>query len=201
MIAHLRGALQLKSPKYLIIEINGVGYEVTVPLSTFYELPALGSPVSLHVHTHVRENALQLYGFRTSHEKDLFIRLMGVNGIGPRLAVNILSGISAQDLVASVRRGDVARLTMIPGVGRKIAERIVVELKDKLTALDATGRRTCRRHSRSPSPSWMTPSRPCSISATRGLWPSAPSSGPARSCRGISPWRACSRSPSAPLRD
>ncbi|HYA02391.1 MAG TPA: Holliday junction branch migration protein RuvA [Syntrophobacteria bacterium] len=139
MIAHLRGALQLKSPKYLIIEINGVGYEVTVPLSTFYELPALGSPVSLHVHTHVRENALQLYGFRTSHEKDLFIRLMGVNGIGPRLAVNILSGISAQDLVASVRRGDVARLTMIPGVGRKIAERIVVELKDKLTALDATG--------------------------------------------------------------
>jgi Holliday junction DNA helicase RuvA len=139
MIAHLRGSLQLKSPKYLIIEINGVGYEVTVPLSTFYELPALGSPVSLHVHTHVRENALQLYGFRTPHEKDLFIRLMGVNGIGPRLAVNILSGISAQDLVASVRRGDVARLTMIPGVGRKIAERIVVELKDKLTALDATG--------------------------------------------------------------
>jgi Holliday junction DNA helicase RuvA len=139
MIAHLRGALQLKSPKYLIIDVNGVGYEVTVPLTTFYELPALGSTVSLHVHTHVRENALQLYGFRASHEKDLFIRLMGVNGIGPRLAVNILSGISAQDLVASVRRGDVARLTIIPGVGRKIAERIVIELKDKLTALDVTG--------------------------------------------------------------
>jgi Holliday junction DNA helicase RuvA len=139
MIAHLRGSLQLKSPKYLIIDVNGVGYEVTVPLTTFYELPALGSTVSLNVYTHVRENALQLYGFRASHEKDLFIRLMGVNGIGPRLAVNILSGISAQDLVASVRRGDVARLTIIPGVGRKIAERIVIELKDKLTALDVTG--------------------------------------------------------------
>jgi Holliday junction DNA helicase RuvA len=136
MIAHLRGSLQLKSPKCLVIDVNGVGYEVTVPLTTFYELPALGSAVSLHVHTHVRENALQLYGFRTSHEKDLFIRLMSVNGIGPRLAVNILSGISAQDLVASVRRGDVARLTIIPGVGRKMADRIVVELKDKLTALD-----------------------------------------------------------------
>jgi Holliday junction DNA helicase RuvA len=139
MIAHLRGSLQLKSPKCLIIDVNGVGYEVTVPLSTFYELPTLGSAVSLHVHTHVRENALQLYGFRTSYEKDLFIRLMSVNGIGPRLAVNILSGISAQDLVASVRRGDVARLTIIPGVGRKMADRIVVELKDKLTALDVTG--------------------------------------------------------------
>jgi Holliday junction DNA helicase RuvA len=123
----------------VIIDVNGVGYEVTVPLTTFYELPELGSTVSLHVHTHVRENALQLYGFQTPHEKDLFIRLMGVNGIGPRLAVNILSGISAQDLVASVRRGDVARLTIIPGVGRKTAERIVVELKDKLTALDAPG--------------------------------------------------------------
>ncbi len=139
MIAHLRGSLQLKSPKHLIIDVNGVGYEVTVPLTTFYELPALGSTISLNVYTHVRENALQLYGFRASHEKDLFIRLMGVNGIGPRLAVNILSGISAQDLVASVRRGDVARLTIIPGVGRKIAERIVIELKDKLTALDITG--------------------------------------------------------------
>jgi Holliday junction DNA helicase RuvA len=138
MIAHLRGSLQLKSPKCLVIDVSGVGYEVTVPLTTFYELPALGSAVSLHVHTHVRENALQLYGFRTSHEKDLFIRLMSVNGIGPRLAVNILSGISAQDLVASVRRGDVARLTIIPGVGRKMADRIVVELKDKLTALDVT---------------------------------------------------------------
>jgi Holliday junction DNA helicase RuvA len=139
MIAHLRGSLKLKSPKCLVIDVNGVGYEVTVPLTTFYELPALGSAISLHVHTHVRENALQLYGFRTSHEKDLFIRLMSVNGIGPRLAVNILSGIGAQDLVASVRRGDVARLSMIPGVGRKMADRIVVELKDKLTALDVTG--------------------------------------------------------------
>jgi Holliday junction DNA helicase RuvA len=138
MIAHLRGSLQLKSPRHVIIDVNGIGYEVIVPLTTFYELPELGSKVSLHVHTHVRENALQLYGFRTSYEKDLFIRLTGVNGIGPRLAVNILSGISAGDLVASVRRGDVARLTIIPGVGRKTAERIVVELKDKLTALDLT---------------------------------------------------------------
>jgi Holliday junction DNA helicase RuvA len=139
MIAHLRGSLQSKSPRHLILDVNGVGYEVTVPLTTFYELPDLGSTVSFHIHTHVRENALQLYGFRTPQEKELFVRLMGVNGIGPRLAINILSGISAGELVATVRQEDVARLTVIPGVGRKTAERIIVELRDKLTGLDIPG--------------------------------------------------------------
>jgi len=141
MIAHLRGSLQSKSPRSLILDVNGVGYEVTVPLTTFYELPDLGSRVSFHIHTHVRENALQLYGFRTPQEKEVFIRLMGVNGIGPRLAINILSGISAGELVATVRQEDVARLTVIPGVGRKTAERIIVELRDKLAGLDITGER------------------------------------------------------------
>jgi holliday junction DNA helicase RuvA len=139
MIAHLRGSLQSKSPRYLILDVNGVGYEVTVPLTTFYELPDLGSTVSFHIHTHVRENSLQLYGFRTPQEKELFVRLMGVNGIGPRLAINILSGISAGELVVAVRQEDVARLTVIPGVGRKTAERIIVELRDKLAGLDIAG--------------------------------------------------------------
>ena len=139
MIAHLRGSLQSKSPRYLILDVNGVGYEVTVPLTTFYELPDLGNTVSFHIHTHVRENALQLYGFRSPQEKELFVRLMGVNGIGPRLAINILSGISAGELVATVRQEDVARLIVIPGVGRKTAERIIVELRDKLAGLDIPG--------------------------------------------------------------
>jgi Holliday junction DNA helicase RuvA len=139
MIAHLRGSLQSKSPRYLILDVHGVGYEVTVPLTTFYELPDLGNTVSFHIHTHVRENALQLYGFRTPQEKELFVRLMGVNGIGPRLAINILSGISAVELVATVRQEDVARLTVIPGVGRKTAERIIVELRDKLAGLAIPG--------------------------------------------------------------
>jgi len=139
MIAHLRGSLQSKSPRYLILDVNGVGYEVTVPLTTFYELPDLGNTVSFHIHTHVRENALQLYGFRTPQEKELFVRLLGVNGIGPRLAINILSGISAGELVATVRQEDVARLIVIPGVGRKTAERIIVELRDKLAGLDIPG--------------------------------------------------------------
>jgi len=139
MIAHLRGSLQSKSPRYLILDVRGVGYEVTVPLTTFYELPDLGSTVSFHIHTHVRENALQLYGFRTPQEKELFVRLMGVSGIGPRLAINILSGISAGELVATVRQEDAARLTVIPGVGRKTAERIIVELRDRLAGLDFPG--------------------------------------------------------------
>ena len=139
MIAHLRGSLQSKSPRSLILDVNGVGYDVTVPLTTFYELPDLGSTVSFHIHTHVRENALQLYGFRTPQEMEVFVRLMGVNGIGPRLAINILSGISAGELVATVRQEDVARLIVIPGVGRKTAERIIVELRDKLATLDIPG--------------------------------------------------------------
>jgi Holliday junction DNA helicase RuvA len=115
-----------------------VGYEIKVPLTTFYELPEVGSTVALHVHTYVREQALQLYGFQSLQEKALFIHLMSVSGIGPRLAVNILSGIAASELATTVRQGDMARLTSIPGLGRKTAERIVVELRDKLAALELT---------------------------------------------------------------
>ena len=137
MIAHIQGRLHFKSPENLIIDVDGIGYQVHVPLTTFYELPDIGNTVALHIHTHVREDALQLYGFQAQEEKALFIRLMGVAGIGPRLAVNILSGISPAELAESLLQGDLARLISIPGVGRKTAERIMVEMRDKLPALAA----------------------------------------------------------------
>ena len=135
MIAHIQGDLNFKSPEYLIIDVDGIGYEVQVPLTTFYDLPDLGSTVSLHIHTHVREDALQLYGFKSRDEKQLFVRLMSVAGIGPRLAVNILSGITPVELAETLLQGDLARLISIPGVGRKTAERIMVELRDKVPSL------------------------------------------------------------------
>ena len=135
MIAHIHGFLHFKSPEYLVIDVDGIGYQVHVPLSTFYGLPQVGSTVSLHIHTHVREDALQLYGFQSPEEKTLFIRLIGISGIGPRLAVNILSGISPAELVESLGQNNLARLVSIPGVGRKTAERIMVELRDKLSSL------------------------------------------------------------------
>jgi Holliday junction DNA helicase RuvA len=137
MIAHIQGRLHFKSPENLIIDVDGIGYQVLVPLTTFYELPDVGHTVALHIHTHVREDALQLYGFQAQEEKALFIRLMGVAGIGPRLAVNILSGISPAELAECLGQGDLARLISIPGVGRKTAERIMVEMRDKLPALAA----------------------------------------------------------------
>jgi Holliday junction DNA helicase RuvA len=137
MIAHIQGRLHFKSPEQLIIDVDGIGYQVHVPLTTFYELPDVGNTVALHIHTHVREDALQLYGFQAQEEKALFIRLMGVAGIGPRLAVNILSGISPAELRESLQQGDLARLISIPGVGRKTAERIMLEMRDKLPALAA----------------------------------------------------------------
>ena len=137
MIAHIQGRLHFKSPENLIIDVDGIGYQVHVPLTTFYELPDIGNTVALHIHTHVREDALQLYGFQAQEEKALFIRLMGVAGIGPRLAVNILSGISPAELAQCLGQGDLARLISIPGVGRKTAERIMVEMRDKLAALAA----------------------------------------------------------------
>ena len=137
MIAHIQGRLHFKSPENLIIDVDGVGYQVHVPLTTFYELPDVGNTVALHIHTHVREDALQLYGFQAQEEKALFVRLMGVAGIGPRLAVNILSGISPAELAECLGKGDLARLISIPGVGRKTAERIMVEMRDKLPALAA----------------------------------------------------------------
>jgi len=135
MIAHIQGFLHFKSPEYLVIDVDGIGYQVHVPLSTFYDLPQLGSAVSLHIHTHVREDALQLYGFQSPEEKALFVRLISISGIGPRLAVNILSGISPAELVDSLIQNNLARLISIPGVGRKTAERIMVELKDKVSSL------------------------------------------------------------------
>ena len=135
MIAHIQGRLHFKSPEYLIIDVDGIGYQVQVPLTTFYDLPDVGNRVALHIHTHVREDALKLYGFQSHEERMLFVRLMSVAGIGPRLAVNILSGITPTELADSIIHGNLARLVSIPGVGRKTAERIMVEMRDKLPGL------------------------------------------------------------------
>ena len=132
MIGHLRGKLIEKAPSRLVVEANGVGYEVFVSLSTFAAMPGEGVEVSLDIHTHVREDIMALYGFSSKQERGVFERLIGVSGIGPRLAVTILSGGSVESLVGAIRKGDLARLTAIPGVGKKTAERIVVELRDKL---------------------------------------------------------------------
>jgi Holliday junction DNA helicase RuvA len=132
VIAHLRGRIFEKRPSRLVIDADGVGYEVFVPLSTFYGLGDTGTEISLRIHTHVREDALSLFGFGTRLEQDLFERLIGVSGIGPRLALGVLSGIEPQELIRAIESGDVARLTAIPGVGKKTSERIVLELKDRL---------------------------------------------------------------------
>ncbi|MEP7308315.1 MAG: Holliday junction branch migration protein RuvA [Acidobacteriota bacterium] len=132
MIAYLRGSIFEKHPNRVVVDVAGVGYDVSVPLSTFYGLGDPGSEIALRIHTHVREDALALYGFATRLEQDLFERLIGVSGIGPKLALAVLSGIEPPDLVRAIERGDVARLTAIPGVGKKTSERIVLELKDRL---------------------------------------------------------------------
>jgi Holliday junction DNA helicase RuvA len=134
MIAILRGVLLEKHPNQAIVETGGVGYDVTIPVSTFTRLPEAGKEVRLRIHTHVREDALALYGFLTQDEKSLFEKLIGVSGIGPTLAVKILSGLAAPDLINFIRRGEVDRLVRIPGVGKKTAERMVLELRDKLPA-------------------------------------------------------------------
>lgn len=139
MIATLRGAVAEKQPGRMVVDVGGVGYEVLIPLSTYYEVGERGADVSLRIHTHVREEALQLFGFLTRLELDLFERLIGVNGVGPRLALAVLSGMEPPALVEAVRASDVARLTGIPGVGRKTAERIALELKDKLAATALAG--------------------------------------------------------------
>ena len=137
MIALLRGVLVEKHPNQAIVEAGGVGYEVTVPVSTFTRLPDSGAEVRLRIYTHVREDTLALYGFLTQDEKALFEKLIGVSGIGPTLAVKILSGLAAADLIHAIRRGEVERLVRVPGVGKKTAERIVLELRDKLPAASA----------------------------------------------------------------
>ncbi len=134
MIALLRGCLVEKQATGLIVDVQGVGYLVQVPLSTYYRLPDAGGAVVLRIHTHVREDALSLYGFGTALEQQLFERLIGISGIGPRLALSVLSGIDPGDLVRAVQAGDVGRLTLIPGIGKKTAERIGLELKDRLPA-------------------------------------------------------------------
>ena len=132
MIAHLRGRILEKQPTRVVVDVGGVGYDVAVPLSTFYGLGDAGAEVALRVHTHVREDALALYGFATALELDLFDRLISISGIGPKLALAVLSGIEPPDLVAAIERSDLARLTAIPGVGKKTSERIVLELRDRL---------------------------------------------------------------------
>jgi holliday junction DNA helicase RuvA len=149
VIGSLRGRLAHKGTQDLLIDVHGVGYRVSIPLSTFYRLGNLGSDIALLVHTHVREDALQLYGFLTADEQVLFERLIAISGVGPRLALSILSGIEVSELIAALRASDVARLTRVPGVGKKTAERLVLELKDKLQAFAAT---TATPDAPSPSP-------------------------------------------------
>ena len=132
MIAHLRGRLIAKHPNQAIVEAAGVGYDVTISVPTFSDLPPTGAEVELHIHTHVREDALALYGFLRRPEKQLFEKLITVSGIGPKLAITILSGMATAEMVGAIRSNDFARLTKIPGVGRKTAERMCVELRDKL---------------------------------------------------------------------
>ena len=132
MIAHLRGTILEKHPNRVVVDVGGVGYDVAVPLSTFYGLGDPGREVALRVHTHVREDAISLFGFATPLELDLFERLIGISGIGPKVGLAVLSGIEPQELIGAIHRGDLARLTAIPGVGKKTSERIVLELKDRL---------------------------------------------------------------------
>ena len=137
MIAHLSGTLLSKQATSVIVDVSGVGYEVTIPLSTFYDLEDLGSTVQLRIYTHVREDALQLYGFKTARERELFLKLITVSGIGPKLGITLLSGMTADEMIASIRTNNLARLTLIPGVGRKTAERLIVELREKVAELSS----------------------------------------------------------------
>jgi Holliday junction DNA helicase RuvA len=137
LIAHITGKLIQKQPNSVIVDVGGVGYELTVPLSTFYGLGDPGAEVSLRAYTYVREDALQLFGFRTEREKRLFLLLISVSGIGPKLAVTALSGMSAEELIHAIRTENLAKLVGVPGVGKKTAERMLVELKDKVSALSS----------------------------------------------------------------
>ena len=137
MIAHLSGNLLSKQATSAIVDVGGVGYEVAIPLSTFYELGEAGEPVRLRIYTHVREDAIQLYGFKTIRERELFLQLISVNGVGPGLAIKLLSGMNADEMVGAIRTNNLVRLVAIPGVGRKTAERLVVDLRDKIAALSS----------------------------------------------------------------
>jgi holliday junction DNA helicase RuvA len=141
MIASLQGILTFKSPGYITVEVHGIGYRVFIPLSTFYELADEGSSISLNIFTAVREDAIHLYGFRTPEEKKLFELLLSVNGIGPKLAINLLSGISSADFIRAVFTEDRQTLTKIPGVGKKMADRMILELRDRVIKLDTDAAR------------------------------------------------------------
>ena len=138
MIASLRGALVEKRPNQIVVDVQGVGYDVSIPISTYSGLPDVGSQITVRVHTHVREDAIALFGFSTAEEKTVFERLISVSGIGPKLAVTVLSGLAVADLTAAIRSGDVQKLTRIPGVGKKTAERMVLELRDKVDVAPGT---------------------------------------------------------------
>ena len=142
MIAHLSGKLLSKQPNQVIVDVNGVGYEVHVPLSTFYEVGEIGSPVQLRIYTHVREDTIALFGFKSAKEKLMFEQVTSISGIGPKLGITILSGMPVDELVAAIRQSNLARLTSIPGIGKKTAERLVVELRDKLAKTVPTGEQT-----------------------------------------------------------
>src|SRR5947207_4392331 len=137
MIAHLSGTLLSKQPTAAIIDVGGVGYDLAIPLSTFYELAEAGSPVQLRIYTHVSQDAIRLYGFKTTRERELFLQLISVSGVGPSLAIKLLSGMNADEMIASIRTNNLVRLVAIPGVGRKTAERLVVDLRDKIAALSS----------------------------------------------------------------
>lgn len=137
MIAHLSGTLLSKEPTSVIVDVNGVGYEVAIPVSSFYDLEDVGSTVKLRIYTHVREDTLQLYGFKTARERELFLKLISVSGIGPKLGITLLSGMSADEMIASIRTNNLARLVLIPGVGRKTAERLIVELREKVAEMSS----------------------------------------------------------------
>ncbi|MER3430912.1 MAG: Holliday junction branch migration protein RuvA [Blastocatellia bacterium] len=135
MIANLRGILIEKQPTYVIVEAGGIGYEVWIPLSTFYQIGEVGAEVSLRTYTSVREDAIQLFGFSTARERELYIKLISVQGIGVRSAISMLSGMDADEIITALKNNDLAKLTAIPGVGRKTAERLVIELRDKVAEI------------------------------------------------------------------
>jgi Holliday junction DNA helicase RuvA len=138
VISYLEGQLNVKSPDHVVVLVGGVGYKVLIPLSTYYVLPSEGDPVALQIHTHVREDTLALYGFFSAKEQLLFDRLIGVAGVGPSLALKVMSGLEPQVLIDSIRRGDHRRLNAIPGVGKKTAERLILELRDKMPQIAAS---------------------------------------------------------------
>ena len=135
MIAHLSGTLLAKQATSVILDVGGVGYEVTIPVSIFYDMEDLGANISLRIYTYVREDALQLFGFKTARERELFTLLISVSGIGPKSAITMLSGMNADEIISAIRSNNLARLTSIPGLGKKTAERLVIELRDKMTTL------------------------------------------------------------------